>query len=140
MPDPNFPFSNVYPAPIKFQHVIFPSSEHMYQAFKFPRERWAEIAKMPWREAKALGKDTSFHPDWHEKKYKVMEAILRMKFAPGTKLAQQLIDFKEPLVEWNTWHDNDWGHCYCGREACAGVGKNNLGKILTRIRDDLRNN
>ena len=48
-------------------------------------------------------------------------------------------------VEGNHWHDTYWG--VCNPEAfgkppctkgCGGTGENQLGKILMRVRDELR--
>ena len=41
-----------------------------------------------------------------------------------------LIEVQQELVEGNTWGDKVWG-------VCDGVGENNLGKTLMRIRDAL---
>jgi predicted NAD-dependent protein-ADP-ribosyltransferase YbiA (DUF1768 family) len=43
----------------------------------------------------------------------------------------------EELVEGNWWHDNFFGVCTC--EPCKGSGQNNLGKILMKIRTEIRN-
>ena len=43
----------------------------------------------------------------------------------------------ELLVEGNYWHDNYFGFCYC--EKCSQLPKHNqLGKILMRIREELK--
>lgn len=137
MPDQRFPFSNVHPAKIMYKGYVFPSVEHFFQAMKFPESEWASMIRMTWQQTKAKGKDTSFRPNWHDIKYQVMEWGLRQKFRYGTDNANKLIAHGDPLVEWNYWHDNDWGNCTCGRLECQVEGQNNLGKILTRIRDDL---
>lgn len=36
------------------------------------------------------------------------------------------------LVEGNWWHDTFWG-------VCNGFGENNLGKLLMKIREELKN-
>ena len=40
------------------------------------------------------------------------------------------------LIEGNTWHDNYWGVCSCSK--CNGRGKNRLGKLLMKVREELR--
>ena len=43
----------------------------------------------------------------------------------------------EGIVEWNNWHDNIWGDCICLK--CEDiVGTNHLGKLLMRIRTELK--
>ena len=60
-----------------------------------------------------------------------MEEALRKKFSdPGLRKA--LLDTgDEYLEEGNTWRDEYWG-------VCNGIGKNRLGKLLMKIRDELR--
>ena len=57
--------------------------------------------------------------------------ILRIKFAdPG--LAKLLAETGEQeLVEYNPWHDTYWG-------VCDGVGQNKLGKLLMKVRGELK--
>jgi predicted NAD-dependent protein-ADP-ribosyltransferase YbiA (DUF1768 family) len=54
-------------------------------------------------------------------------------------LKQMLLDTgDQELIEGNFWHDNFFGVCSCG--ACLGKGQNNLGKILMKIREEVRSN
>ena len=38
----------------------------------------------------------------------------------------------QELIEGNYWNDTYWG-------VCKGVGQNKLGKILMRVREELKN-
>ena len=40
------------------------------------------------------------------------------------------------LIEGNNWHDVFWGKCSCPR--CNGGGQNHLGKILMKVREELK--
>ena len=61
-----------------------------------------------------------------------MLALLRVKFKPGSSFAELLLaTADEELVEVN-----EWGDCYWG--VCRGVGENVLGKLLMRVRAELR--
>ena len=54
------------------------------------------------------------------------------KFTQNEELKEKLLATEnEELVEGNTWHDTYWG-------VCNRRGKNKLGKILMRIREELR--
>jgi predicted NAD-dependent protein-ADP-ribosyltransferase YbiA (DUF1768 family) len=65
-----------------------------------------------------------------------MAALIARKFRPYTELSQQLLGVRGPIVEYNYWHDNFWGHCFCVK--CKRVEKQNvLGRILTIHRDNL---
>ena len=44
------------------------------------------------------------------------------------------------IVEVNNWHDNWWGDCICGGNRCKEKGKNHLGIIITKVRDEHNEN
>lgn len=93
--------------------------------------------------AKKLGRVVPIRPDWEDVKYTVMYEIVRNKFMQNKALKQALLDTGDAtLIEGNYWHDNTWGKCSCGK--CFGkVGSNgknnNLGIILMKVREELRN-
>lgn len=125
--------SNFWSSPIQYGKYLFPTMEHYYQAMKTKnpkdRARIAGLAKAG--EAKQAGKKLKVRDDWNDIKLDVMEHGLRIKFAPGTDLANKLIaTIGLQLIEGNTWGDTFWG-------VCNGVGENNLGKLLMMIRDEL---
>ncbi len=65
-----------------------------------------------------------------------MEQVLHAKFG-DPELADQLVStHPHQLVEGNTWHDQFWGDCHCGR--CPGDGENMLGVALMELRAKLR--
>jgi predicted NAD-dependent protein-ADP-ribosyltransferase YbiA (DUF1768 family) len=62
-----------------------------------------------------------------------MYQCVKDKFTRNQDLKEQLIATgNEELVEGNTWGDIYWG-------VSRGRGKNMLGKILMRVREELRN-
>ena len=67
----------------------------------------------------------------HELKFKLMERLLRMKFSIPELKEMLLSTGDEELVEGNYWHDTCWG-------VCEGVGENHLGKLLMKIREELK--
>jgi ribA/ribD-fused uncharacterized protein len=82
-------------------------------------------------QSKRIGRKIKLRPDWEEVKLDVMESLLRLKFDDHKDLSQKLLDTgTQDLVEGNVWGDFYWG-------ACAGVGQNQLGKLLMKIRRDL---
>lgn len=140
--------SNFYPCEIVYQRVVFPSSEHAYQAAKtLDMNSRVAIAHLPTPgDAKKMGQNVVMRPDWNEVKMQVMEDILRLKFPkePGPSmgwtsvLTQKLIATGDAeLIEGNWWHDNTWGQCSCAK--CKDItGQNLLGKVLMKIREDLK--
>lgn len=118
--------------------LVWSTSEHAYQAAKTDDPaRYEQVRQAPTpREARNLGQLVALRPTWEAEKAAVMRSILWAKFTQNPGLAARLCatDGRE-LVEGTTWHDNFWGTCRCA--TCGDHGANNLGKILTEIRDDL---
>ncbi len=133
--------SNFHLAEVEFEGIKYPSTEHAYQAAKSDsKEIREEISKLEKpNQAKKAGKlFTVLPPDWHtSRKFEVMEAVLREKFFKHPDLRTKLLETGAvELIEGNTWHDNEWGSCIC--EKCNNTGKNNLGKLLMKIREELK--
>lgn len=127
--------SNFYPCPVVFDGLTYPTSEHAYQAAKSTDRdyqlRICYSAATP-AKAKRLGRKAVLRPNWEAVKCRAMYYILEQKFKPGTELAQRLLSTDgHELVEGNWWGDVYWGKC-------RGIGENNLGKLLMRLRDQLK--
>jgi hypothetical protein len=131
--------SNFYKYEIEYEGLIYPSSEHAYQASKSldtSKKREFTEFESP-RSAKNLGRSFKLRPDWELVKRDVMKSILRIKFE-HPKLRYMLNKTKgNYLVEGNYWHDNIWGNCSCDRPECIPVGQNILGILLMEIRDEV---
>lgn len=131
--------SNFYPAPVLFEGVLYPTSEHAYQASKFPKggARRQAICSLKPREAKRYGQTANLDPDWNTRKFSVMEEIIREKFGRHKTLAQKLLETgDEELIELTTWDDTTWGVIEVEGKF---LGQNNLGKCLMKIREELKN-
>ena len=125
--------SNFFLAPVLYDGIEYPSSEHAYQAAKSVRTSAKEyIAKLATAgAAKSYGKKVGLRPDWEDIKLDVMFQIVSAKFSQNPELRESLVATGEKeLVEGNTWGDTFWG-------VCDGVGENHLGKILMRVRKAL---
>jgi hypothetical protein len=112
--------------------------EHAFQASKTNDMTMKEMIKhapSP-STAKRMGRNVPLREDWDVVKDSMMEFFLRVKFE-NPELKKLLLETKgKTLVEGNVWHDNYWGNCKC--EKCQSVpGKNMLGKLLMKIRDEL---
>ena len=131
--DGEFAFlSNFYPCTIYDEKLTFPSTEHYFQAMKTLDmiERISISQAATPGKSKRMGRSVTLRPDWEDIKLSVMETALRQKFA-DPELAEKLkATGNEELVEGNWWHDTYWG-------VCEGVGENNLGKLLMKIRSEL---
>lgn len=122
--------SNFYITDIEYDGIIYKSSEHAFQAAKSSDKEvreWVGQANTP-AEAKKRGRKVVKRDDWEDIRIEVMEEILINKFSkrPLRQKLRQTGD--EELVEVNWWGDKFWG-------VCRGVGENNLGKLLMKIRN-----
>lgn len=126
--------SNFYPSSITDEdYITYPTVEHYFQAMKTLDTGvrfYIAIQTTPGK-AKRLGRRLDLRPDWEFIKDSVMEKALRIKFS-NPELRKALLDTgDEYLEEGNTWGDQYWG-------VCNGVGKNTLGKLLMKIRQEIK--
>ena len=83
--------------------------------------------------AKRLGKKVTLRTDWDSVKIPIMYELVDNKFK-HFDLAEMLLATKnQHLVEGNWWGDTYWG-------VCKGVGQNKLGKMLMKLRENLKSN
>lgn len=132
--------SSLYLDKVETQPLLYATVEHAYQATKTLNtdEREAiRIANNPGA-TKRLGKSCTLRDDWDVIKDNVMLELLREKFSDKhPDLKQKLIDTGDAyIVEGNTWHDNHFGVCVCIE--CGSVGKNMLGTLLMKVRDEIK--
>ena len=130
--------SNFALSPIVYEGIVYPTVEHAFQAAKtFDMTQRFEIAnlKTPGA-AKRAGRSVKLREDWEEVKEQVMEDCLRAKFQDPSFREQILLTGDEFLVEGTTWHDQYWGICTCDK--CGGNGRNRLGYLLMKIREEIR--
>lgn len=138
--DGEFAFlSNFYPSAISDGYTTFPTVEHYFQACKCEyMDDYDAIAAAPTPgQAKRLGRQAVLRDDWEQNKLNVMETALRKKFAIPELQEKLLATGDAWLEEGNYWHDNFWGVCHC-IDCQDERGRNNLGKLLMKIRADIR--
>ena len=126
--------SNFHPCKVVFDGIEYPSAEHAYVASKTSDivQRYS-IAEMEHPgEVKRLGRKLKIRSDWEKVKVPVMKAIVQAKFDQNPDLMSLLKETRpNELVEGNTWGDRFWG------ESPLGNGRNEWGKILMSVRDDI---
>lgn len=125
--------SNFFPSAIVWGGVSYPTLEHAFQAAKTDRaEERAKILSCPTPGgAKRMGKKVKLRPDWENVKLKVMEELVRQKFADPELKAKLLLTRDRVLIEGNHWNDTFWG-------VCRGKGRNHLGRTLMKVREELQ--
>jgi N-glycosidase YbiA len=138
----NGPFralSNLYHRVLEFEGIHYATPEHAYQAAK-PKDAavrvWIIAAPTPELSA-AAGDALQPHEisnGWNETHVPLMERIVRAKFQAPDLRTLLLSTGEAKLVEWSPV-DNPvarfWGEF-------EGKGENTLGRILMRLRQDLR--
>lgn len=126
--------SNFYPARAIVNGLAFRSVEHAYQATKtLDMGARVEIMRAATPgQAKRLGQKVELRSDWEVLKLDIMYRLVRQKFTADKDLRRQLLATGDrDLIEGNTWGDTFWG-------VCNGEGQNHLGKILMKVRKELR--
>jgi ribA/ribD-fused uncharacterized protein len=125
--------SNFYEHPISNGVITFPTNEHYFQAMKTLEddERLAIARAATPGQAKRMGRSVKLRPDWESIKLDVMETAVRIKFTDPELAAKLIATGDEELIEGNWWNDTFWG-------VCNGVGENHLGKILMKVRADIK--
>lgn len=127
--------SNFYPSVIEYEGITYPTVEHAFQAAKTldrGERLMIQRAETPGI-AKRLGRRVRLRPMWDDCRLQVMEEILRIKFSDPELLHKLLETQPAKLIEGNTWNDEFWGAIVVGDGL---VGKNHLGKLLMKIRDE----
>ncbi len=125
--------SNFHRHPFEWRAKTWTTAEAAYAAAKTRDEGERECiraAPSP-AAAKRLGRRVDLRSDWEHVKDDVMRSILEAKFAVAELRDALLATGDAELLEGNTWGDVYWG-------VCGGRGRNQLGRTLMRIRDDIR--
>jgi len=124
--------SNFWPAEVVLDGMIFPSVENAFASAKtLSLSERAAFQSCTASQAKQLGKRVKLRADWMQVRVQIMEELVTQKFSIEPLRSQLLATGDAPLEEGNWWNDTFWG-------ICRGVGENQLGKILIRVRDSLR--
>lgn len=125
--------SNFYLCKIEFNGMVFPSVENAYMASKSIKiEHQKRYLYIQPAHAKKLGALLTIREDWYEVKLGFMYEFNLQKYTNHPELKKLLLDTgSKYLEETNSWNDRFWG-------VFNGIGKNNLGKILMRIRSELQ--
>jgi ribA/ribD-fused uncharacterized protein len=130
--------SNFWPCSIWWQGVLYPTLEHAYAASKTEDpaiKAMIRCCPTPGEAKEYMGAHgIATDPGWtREKKLDIMHGLLLLKFGGREPLLTRalLLTGEAELLEGNDWNDRFWG-------ICAGTGENNLGQLLMRVRQQLR--
>lgn len=130
-------FSNFHEAALIIDSVEYPTSEHYFQAMKYTHDKeyfeFIRNANSPGEAAK-LGRNRyrPMRADWEKIKDDVMMVALRAKFTQHPDLKELLLSTGNCTLTEHTSNDRYWG------DGGDGSGKNMLGKLLVKLRDELK--
>jgi len=137
--DPYYGFTNFSPHPVIYKGKQYPTSEHLFQAFKFQNHHpnLAEhIRTCSERPSVALSEAHRFQPevrsDWKQVNIEKMDETLFYKFTQHPNLRAELLGTGDAELIENSDKDTFWG---VGSDR---KGRNELGKCLERLRTKLR--
>lgn len=130
-------FDSYAPFQIEWNDKLWPTAEHAFQAAHFfeTNPKLAELvrlAKSP-READDLANENSQFddPKWREKRTAIMEEIVRAKYEQHVLIQETLKKSGNRLIIETNDNDAFWGW------GPNKNGKNSLGKIWMKLRDEI---
>lgn len=126
--------SNFFETPVTWEGITYQNNEAAFQSAKVldksVREKFSALDPSS---AKRKGRSVQLRHDWEKVKYDIMYEICLAKFSQNKELKTKLLETEDQyLEEGNTWSDKIWG-------TVNGKGQNHLGKILMRVREELKN-
>lgn len=129
-------FSNFSPHGFDLDGGHWRTAEHYFQAQKFESDEAREEirrAKSP-MDAKILGNARTFplRADWNAVKDEVMYEAVRAKFTQHADIRETLLGTGDAELIEDAKNDAYWGG------GADGTGRNQLGKTLMRVREELR--
>lgn len=127
--------SNYYNHTIKFDGLFYRNNIACFIAQMFePNDTKKLFSKMLPGQAIRMAEmmRNPREKEWNDIKEDLMYKICYAKFSYATKLRDQLIDTGDAeLINETKWDNKFWG-------TTNGIGENKLGKILMRIREELK--
>lgn len=115
--------------------IYYTTVEAAFQAAKTnDLELRRRMARFEPKDAKRFGRKVDLRSDWDGVKDEIMYQLVKKKFSDNSfGYRDKLLATRDAeLIEGNTWNDRYWG-------VCRGEGKNKLGQILMRVREEIRN-
>jgi ribA/ribD-fused uncharacterized protein len=135
-----FAFSNFSSFQVQWRGKLWQTSEHAYQASQF-FETAPELVEKIFKvgsayEALMIGVNNADkrQVDWNEIKVSVMEDIVRHKLNQNPYILRKLMETGDRLIVEDSPIDNFWGW------GPNRDGRNELGKIWMKLRDEVKNN
>lgn len=143
---PFYEFTNFYLAPIQLDGKEWPTTEHYFQAQKFPNNpgireyirTQCTAGRDAFNAARAARNKHALLPtdQWNAIKWEAIYQAVKAKFSQHANLKKLLLDTGDRVLVENAAPDTYWGIGINSRTGQAGY--NNLGIILMKVRDELK--
>lgn len=129
-------FSNFSAHPFRINNKTWPTTEHYFQAQKFPgtphEEEIRKVASPMVAARMGRARSRPLRRDWEQVKEDIMRQALEAKFTQHPALRSLLLSTGEAKLIEHTRNDRYWG------DGGDGTGKNRLGHLLMELREKLR--
>jgi len=137
--DPHYGFTNFSYHPVVYEGKTYPTSEHLFQSFKFQKyspniaehiRTYSDKPSIAFSEARQHQNEV--RSDWNQVKIQKMDITLWHKFTQHLDLKAELLATGDAELAEDSDKDAFWGLGPDGR------GRNELGKALERLRAGFR--
>lgn len=127
-------FSNFASFPIELDGMVWPTSEHYFQAQKFVGQPFVDAIRAeisPMKAAQMARQQHGLRSDWDAVKEDVMRKALYAKFTQHRSLRALLLGTGAAVLVEQTKNDSYWA------DGGDGTGMNRLGILLMELRSQL---
>jgi hypothetical protein len=127
--------SNFMPVNIILDEEEYSSVEHAYQSAKSDDQDWKQfcILESNPAEVRRQSRNVVLKKDWNIIKDEIMLQLLKQKFSQEP-YKHLLLDTKNEQIQ----EGNYWGDTYWGVDLKTGEGENRLGKMIMKIRQEIK--
>jgi ribA/ribD-fused uncharacterized protein len=132
--------SNFFEVDVEYDGITYASVEHAYMSAKSNDPQWKAYCankNITASDVKREGKRVRLVDHWESIKFGVMETCLRAKFNQEPFKSKLLATGNQNIQEGNNWSDKEWG---IDLTVNPNVGENHLGRLLMKIRHELKFN
>lgn len=125
--------ANTYNSDITYDGMTYTNAEAAYWAQRVKDKRARnKYSRLSGNKARAKAMQAIPIEDWETTKNDIMMNILRVKFNKNSELGKKLIATNDAkIINTNTYRDDYYG-------VYMNKGKNILGKMLMKIRDEIK--
>jgi ribA/ribD-fused uncharacterized protein len=144
------PLSNHYPCTVNVLGHSFASAEHAFLHTKALNSTKPDIADKIKQsntasEAKRLSRDIPYNPNWLPRRDQVMEEVLRAKVQQVPAFSDALLQSANDVLVGAATGDFHWGSGLSETHTRLTIqkrwpGRNTLGKLQTKLRDEIKQN